>query len=283
MRVAEMATRPVTPAGDATGDASGAERGAVVVVEGLRKSYGKTVAVDGISFTVGRGEVFGLLGRNGAGKTTTLEMIEGLRPSNGGTVTVAGIDLARDPQAVRRAIGVQLQEAAFFDRLSLRELLTLFADLYGCRADVAALLARVGLADKARSSVKTLSGGQKRRFSIAVALVNRPRVLFLDEPTTGLDPHARRSLWDLVRSLRQQGLATVLTTHYIEETEALCDRVAILDAGRVVALDSPPALIRRLLATGFTKPVEVFPATLEDVFLRLTGRAMQDREMEVVR
>ncbi len=275
MRVAETATRPVTPAGDDTGDAIEAETAAVVAVEGLRKSYGATVAVDGISFTVGRGEVFGLLGRNGAGKTTTLEMIEGLRRPDGGTVTVAGIDLARDPQAVRRAIGVQLQEAAFFDRLSLRELLTLFADLYGCRADVTALLAQVGLADKARSSVKTLSGGQKRRFSIAVALVNRPQVLFLDEPTTGLDPHARRSLWGLVRSLREQGLATVLTTHYIEEAEALCDRVAILDAGRIVALDSPPVLIRRLLATGFTKPVEVFPATLEDVFLQLTGRAME--------
>jgi ABC-2 type transport system ATP-binding protein len=268
---------PATPRRAAPVGASGAAA-AVIRVEGLRKAYGATVAVDGVSFAVGPGEVFGLFGRNGAGKTTTLEMIEGLRTIDGGAATVAGIDVARDPQAARRAVGVQLQEATFFDYLTLLELLRLFADLYDTEVDAPALLAQVELADKARARLKTLSGGQKRRFSLAVALVNRPRVLFLDEPTSGLDPHARRRLWQLVRALRERGLAVVLTTHYIEEAAALCDRVAIMDAGRIVALDRPANLVRQLLATGFTRPVEILPADLEDVFLQLTGRAMEGAE-----
>jgi ABC-2 type transport system ATP-binding protein len=249
---------------------------AVVAVHDLHKSYGQVDAVRGVSFEVGRGEVFGLLGPNGAGKTTILETVEGMLPVDRGTVTVDGVDVARHPERVRRRVGISLQQSAFFERLTLAELLRLFADLYGTRRRVEGLLERVGLREQGSRQVKALSGGQQQRFAVAVALVNDPPLLFLDEPTTGLDPQARHNLWDLVEHLRAEGRSVVLTTHYMEEAQHLCDRVAILDAGRILALDTPARLVERLLATGFHKDVVVQPADLEDVFLDLTGRQLRE-------
>jgi ABC-2 type transport system ATP-binding protein len=251
---------------------------AVISVTDLHRSYGKVDAVRGVSFSVEIGQVFGLLGPNGAGKTTILETLEGLRPVQRGEVVVNGIDVAKEPYKVRGRVGVQLQQAAFFDQLTLEQLLQLFGELYGTSADTAALLDLVGLGDRAKSLAKKLSGGQRQRFSIAVALVNDPSVVFLDEPTSGLDPQARRRLWDIVRSLRGRGRTVVLTTHYIEEAEALCDQVGILDEGKLIALDSPRNLVRALLDRGFKSEVEVVPATLEDVYLDLTGREIREDE-----
>jgi ABC-2 type transport system ATP-binding protein len=248
----------------------------VLVAVDLRKRYGSLQAVDGVSFEVEAGEVFGILGPNGAGKTTTLEMIEGMRTIDSGTATVAGIDVGRDPRGVKARIGIQLQASSFFDQLNLVELLELFGHLYGRRADAMALLAEVELTDKARSQVQTLSGGQKQRFSIAAALVNDPAILFLDEPTTGLDPQARRHLWGVVRDLASRGHTIVLTTHYMEEAEELCHRVAIMDGGRIVALDAPSALVDALLGRGFSKPRVERQANLEDVFIDLTGHDLRE-------
>ncbi len=248
----------------------------IVQVHDLRKRYGTLQAVDGVSFEITEGEVFGILGPNGAGKTTTLEMIEGMRIIDSGTAIVDGVDVARDPRGVKARIGIQLQASSFFDELNLIELLELFGHLYGRRVDASELLADVELTEKARSQVRTLSGGQKQRFSIAAALVNDPRVLFLDEPTTGLDPQARRHLWGLVRQIRDRGHTVVLTTHYLEEAEELCDRVAIMDGGKIVALDKPLALIDALLARGFTKERVERLANLEDVFIDLTGHTLRE-------
>jgi ABC-2 type transport system ATP-binding protein len=248
----------------------------IIVAADLRKSYGPLRAVDGVSFEVAPGEVFGILGPNGAGKTTTLEMIEGMRAIDSGRATVDGLDVAADPRAVKARIGIQLQASSFFDELNLTELLVLFGHLYNTTVDPAALLADVELTEKARSLVRTLSGGQKQRFSIAAALVNDPRVVFLDEPTTGLDPQARRHVWGLVTVMRERGHTVVLTTHYMEEAEALCDRVAIMDAGRIVALDTPDALVESLLARGFTKARTERLANLEDVFIDLTGHELRE-------
>ncbi len=248
----------------------------LVRVHGVSKAYGSVKAVRDISFEVMPGEVFGLLGPNGAGKTTTLEMIEGMLPADSGTITVQGIDVRREPERVRRLVGIALQSTAFLERLTLTELLDLFADLYAASKKSARLLERVGLPALAKRQVKTLSGGQQQRFAIAVALVNDPPLLFLDEPTTGLDPQARRSLWDLIHFLRLEGRSVVLTTHYMEEAEVLCNRVAILDSGRVLALDDPQNLIEDLLATGFKKDVKLQPADLEDVFLSITGRQLRE-------
>jgi ABC-2 type transport system ATP-binding protein len=250
----------------------------VLVARDLHKRYGDLHAVDGVSFEVTRGEVFGILGPNGAGKTTTLEMIEGMRHIDSGSATVDGVDVGRDPRGVKARIGIQLQASAFFDELNLVELLELFGHLYGVEVDAQQLLAEVELTDKARSQVRTLSGGQKQRFSIASALVNDPRVLFLDEPTTGLDPQARRHLWGLVRQIRDGGHTVVLTTHYMEEAEELCDRVAIMDAGRIVALDTPQRLIDQLLGRGFRKERVERLANLEDVFIDLTGHELREDE-----
>ena len=258
--------------------AASPERAPIIVVSDLRKRYGDLVAVDGVSFEVGEGEVFGILGPNGAGKTTTLEMIEGMRPIDAGSATIDGVDVGSDPREVKRRIGIQLQASAFFDELTLVELLDLFGRLYGRAVDPMALLADVELTDKARSQVRTLSGGQKQRFSIASALVNQPRVLFLDEPTTGLDPQARRHLWALVNTLRDRGHTVVLTTHYMEEAEELCDRVAIMDGGRIVALDTPQGLIDALVGRGFTKARVERLANLEDVFIDLTGHDLREDE-----
>jgi len=248
----------------------------IIVVRDLRKSYGALRAVDGISFEVAEGEVFGILGPNGAGKTTTLEMIEGMRPIDAGTATVDGIDAGRDPRGVKARIGIQLQASAFFDELNLTELLVLFGHLYHVKADAAQLLADVELAEKAKSQVRALSGGQKQRFSIAAALVNDPRVVFLDEPTTGLDPQARRHLWGLISGLRERGHTVVMTTHYMEEAELLCDRVAIMDAGKIVAIDTPQQLVDDLLGRGFSKERVERAANLEDVFIDLTGHDLRE-------
>ncbi|HVO86607.1 MAG TPA: ABC transporter ATP-binding protein [Candidatus Binatia bacterium] len=246
----------------------------ILEVKNLKKSYGKKVAVDSISFSVKKGEVFGILGPNGAGKTTTLEMIEALREIDGGSATIDGIDVAANPYEVRAIIGVQPQSPAFQDKTKLTELIELFAAAYGGAVDVQSFLADVDLVSKSDSYVEQLSGGQKQRFSIAAALVHSPKVFFMDEPTTGLDPQARRNLWQLVKNIQNRGISVILTTHYMEEAEALCDRVAIMDSGKIIALDSPKKLVKDLLERGFKKTQHVEQANLEDVFIDLTGKGL---------
>jgi ABC-2 type transport system ATP-binding protein len=248
--------------------------GVILEVKNLQKSYGAKKAVDGISFEVKKGETFGILGPNGAGKTTTLEMIETLRPIDGGSARLDGIDVAKQPQEIKYMIGVQTQSTAFMDKVKLTELLEQQAAAYGEKIDPMELLKQVNLEDKASSYVENLSGGQKQRFSIAAALVHKPKVFFLDEPTTGLDPQARRRLWDLIQRVKKQGMTVILTTHYMEEAEVLCERVAIMDEGRIVALDSPKNLVKQLLGRGFKKEKHVEQADLEDVFLDLTGKEL---------
>lgn len=216
----------------------------IIEVQNLTKQYGKMTAVNDISFQVREGEVFGILGPNGAGKTTTLEMIEGLKPITSGTVTLDGHDVARETQKVKSLIGVQLQSSSFFELLNLKELLEVFGSLYDRKVDGMALLREVQLEEKAKAQVKELSGGQKQRFSIAAALVNDPKVLFLDEPTTGLDPQARRNLWDLVKKINEMGKTVVITTHYMDEAEVLCDRIAVMDHAQIVALDTTENLLK---------------------------------------
>jgi ABC-2 type transport system ATP-binding protein len=269
---------PATPATEPRPASARASGAPIITVSDLRKRYGSLTAVDGVSFEVGEGEVFGILGPNGAGKTTTLEMIEGMRPIDSGTALIDGVDVKADPREVKRRIGIQLQASAFFDELNLVELLDLFAQMYERDVDAMALLEMVELTDKARSQVRTLSGGQKQRFSIASALVNEPRVLFLDEPTTGLDPQARRHLWGLVRRIQEGGQTVVLTTHYMEEAEELCDRVAIMDRGRIIALDTPQRLVDALVGRGFTKVRVERLANLEDVFIDLTGHDLREED-----
>lgn len=221
----------------------------IIEAKGLVKRYGTLTAVDGVDLTVFSGEIFGILGPNGAGKTTTLEMIEGLRQPDSGTIMVAGFDTRTQTEEVRRAIGVQLQTTALFDYLSAAELVQLFANLYGVEASAARidhLLGMVGLREKRDSPANQLSGGQQQRLSIALGLVNDPTVVFLDEPTTGLDPGARRELWQTVRDVRDQGATVVMTTHYMEEAEILCNRIAVMDHGHVIALDTPIGLIESI-------------------------------------
>ena len=248
----------------------------IVEVENLCKTYGSLRAVDGVSFSIKAGEAFGILGPNGAGKTTTVEILEGMRVPDTGVARISGIDIRHDPRAVKSIIGIQLQSTSFFDRLTLSEILDVFASLYHRRVDALALLRQVEMEDRAKSMFKELSGGQKQRFSIATTLVNDPAVLFLDEPTTGLDPQARRHMWELIKDFKIQGRTVLLTTHYMEEAEELCDRVAIMDQGRIVALSTPQTLIENLLAKGFHKERSEQAANLEDVFLDLTGRGLRD-------
>ncbi|MQG73033.1 MAG: ABC transporter ATP-binding protein [SAR202 cluster bacterium] len=248
----------------------------IIQVHDLRKSYGDLKAVDGISFGVSAGEVFGILGPNGAGKTTTVEILEGMRAPDSGIAVVNGIDVQKDPRAVKEIIGIQLQSSAFFDRLSLVEILDVMASLYHRQIDALVLLRDVELDDRADALFKELSGGQKQRFSVASTLVNDPILLFLDEPTTGLDPQARRHMWELVQRFKSEGRTVLLTTHYMEEAEELCDRVAIMDHGKIVAMDRPAALVDSLLSRGFQKERTENLANLEDVFLDLTGRALRD-------
>jgi len=249
---------------------------AIIEVRDLVKRYGDFTAVKGISFDVQEGEIFCVVGPNGAGKTTTLEIIETLKDPTSGSVTIDGYDVVKSPWEVKRRIGVQLQAAGFYPGLSLRELLELFAGLYDVKVDPMAMLRKVQLEDKAKSRYEKLSGGQKQRFSIASTLVNQPRVIFLDEPSTGLDPQARLNLWDLVREIQKDGVTVVLTTHYMEEAEQLSNHLAIMDEGKIVASGTPDNLIDALLARGFKKPEVVRAASLEDVFLDLTGKQLRD-------
>lgn len=248
----------------------------IVVVTDLTKKYSGKAVVNEVSFTVTKGEIFGILGPNGAGKTTTLEMIETLRPIDGGTAEIDGVAVSKHAATIRSIIGVQTQSSAFYDRVSLREQLQLLASTYGQTVDADALLKDVDLTEKANAYPEKLSGGQKQRFSIAAALVNNPKVLFLDEPTTGLDPQARRNMWDLILGIKKRGITILMTTHYMEEAQLLCDRVAIMDSGSIIALDAPDTLITSLLATGFKKQKTVQQADLEDVFINLTGKALRD-------
>jgi ABC-2 type transport system ATP-binding protein len=234
----------------------------LIEVTDLRKRYGSRVAVDGVSFTVERGEIFGILGTNGAGKTTTVECLQGLRQADGGTISVLGLDPATDRTALTRRVGVQLQESRLPAKLRVREALELFASFYPEPADIDVLLDQLDLHDHARSSFGKLSGGQKQRVSIALALVGQPELAILDELTTGLDPHARRETWRLVEGVRATGVTVLLVTHFMDEAERLCDRVAIFDAGRVVATGTPTEL---RAAAG--------ASTLDDAFVSLTRSA----------
>ena len=302
----------------------------IIEVQDLRKSYGDVKAVDGVSFSVEVGEVFGMLGPNGAGKTTTVEILEGLRPRDSGAVRVLGLDPGREQRDLKRQIGVQLQQVALYPRLRVVEVIELFASFYR-RAGVADhLVALLGLEERRRAFVKDLSGGQQQRLSVALALVNDPPMIFLDEPTTGMDPQARRSLWETIEQFKAQGRTVLLTTHYMEEAERLCDRVAVMDHGHIIAVDAPEGLVRAHFAedaieftqrNGMTSDeIERLPAvvnasvqadrvsmfsddvptsmsallqlgqergepiqnlrlrraTLEDVFLKLTGRTLRD-------
>lgn len=248
----------------------------IIRVEHLVKKYGDFTAVNNISFTVQPGEIFGLLGPNGAGKSTTLEIIETLRNKTAGSVWVKGLNLDTHAGDIKKIIGVQLQSSGYYPNLTLTELIALFSGLYNQPIDPQQLLEKVQLRDKARAKFKELSGGQKQRFSIATTLINKPEIIFLDEPTTGLDPQARRNLWNLIRDIRDAGTTVIITTHYMDEAEILCDRVAIMDAGKIIAIASPDALIDELVASGFERPKEVKKANLEDVFIHLTGKALRE-------
>jgi len=247
----------------------------ILRVENLQKSYGDMKAVDGISFEVKKGEIFGILGPNGAGKTTTLEMIETLRSIDGGSASIDGVDVATQPYEIRGMIGVQPQAPGFQDKTKLTEIIQMFAAAYGEKVNPKKFLDEVNLGDKANSYIEQLSGGQKQRFSIVTALVHNPKVFFLDEPTTGLDPQARRNLWELIEEVRGRGSSVILTTHYMDEAEVLCDRIAIMDRGKIIKLDTPKNLIKDLLDRGFTKEQKVEQANLEDVFIDLTGKGLR--------
>lgn len=249
---------------------------AIISVKNLVKKYNDFEAVKGISFDVQEGEIFGLLGPNGAGKTTTLEIIETLREKTSGDVTVAGMNTDTHANDIKKIIGVQLQAAGYYPSLTLVELLKLFEGLYNVTADAKEMLQLVGLEDKAKAKYKELSGGQKQRFSIATTLINQPKIIFLDEPTTGLDPQARRNLWQLISTIRDKGTTVVITTHYMDEAEQLCDRVGVIEAGKIIAMDTPDNLIDNLVAGGFHREKKVREANLEDVFLHLTGHEWKD-------
>jgi len=247
----------------------------IIEVKELTKKYGEFEAVKGISFEVKEGEIFGLLGPNGAGKSTTLEIIETLRTKTSGTVLVNGLDLDESPNEIKKIIGVQLQTSGYYPLLNLTELLQLFAGLYNEKINPLDLLDKVNLRDKAKAKYKEMSGGQKQRFSIATTLINKPKIIFLDEPTTGLDPQARRNLWELIKDIRSHGTTVIITTHYMDEAEVLCDRVAIIDKGTIIAIASPDQLIDDLVASGFERPKEVKKASLEDVFIQMTGHELR--------
>ena len=238
----------------------------------LVKRYGTVVAVDGLSLSVERGECFGLLGPNGAGKTTTIEILEGLLAPDAGGVEVLGLRWATNEGELRQRLGIQLQETQLTDKLTVEETVRLFRSFYHQGPDVSALVDLVGLSGKRASLVVQLSGGQRQRLSIACALTGEPDLLFLDEPTTGLDPQSRRQVWDILAAFRKEGGTILLTTHYMDEAEALCDRVAIVDHGRIIAQDTPRALISALGAPR----VVTHEGTLEDVFMALTGRHLRE-------
>jgi ABC-2 type transport system ATP-binding protein len=248
----------------------------IISVKNLVKNYGNFNAVKNISFDVYEGEIFGLLGPNGAGKSTTLEIIETLREKTSGEIIVDGLNLDNNAEAIKKIIGVQLQTSGFYPGLNLIELIQLFAGLYNQKVEPMEFLKLVNLEDKAKNKFKELSGGQKQRFSIATTLINKPKIIFLDEPTTGLDPQARRNLWDLIKDIRSKGTTVIITTHYMDEAEQLCDRIAIMDEGKIISLDSPDKMIDDLVATGFERPKQVKLANLEDVFIHLTGKDLRE-------
>lgn len=248
----------------------------IIIVKNLVKKYGNFVAVDQISFEVFEGEIFGLLGPNGAGKTTTLEILETLRDKTSGEIFVDGFSVENGAADIKKRIGVQLQAAGYYPNLNLTELIELFSGLYGVAVSPMEMLGKVSLTDKAKAKYKELSGGQKQRFSIATTLINNPRIVFLDEPTTGLDPQARRNLWDLIRNIRTAGTTVVITTHYMDEAEVLCDRVAFVDAGKIIGIDTPDHFIDQLVASGFEREKQVKNANLEDVFINLTGKELRE-------
>jgi ABC-2 type transport system ATP-binding protein len=252
------------------------EKKTIISVKDLVKNYGNFEAVKGISFHVYENEIFGMLGPNGAGKSTTLEIIETLREKTSGKVTVDGYDLDKAPGEIKKIIGVQLQTRGYYPGLKLVDLIELFCGLYNKDMEPMELLQMVNLTEKAKSKFKELSGGQKQRFSVATTLINDPKIIFLDEPTTGLDPQARRSLWELIRTIRSRGTTVIITTHYMDEAEYLCDRVAVIDSGKIVALNSPDQMIDDLVASGFERPKEVKKANLEDVFIHLTGHSLRE-------
>jgi ABC-2 type transport system ATP-binding protein len=248
----------------------------IISVKNLVKKYKDFTAVNDISFSVKQGEVFGILGPNGAGKTTTLEIMETLKPLTDGEVIIDGYNVTKHPWEVKRRIGVQLQSSAFYPEVQLTELLDMFAAMYDVKIDPMEMLKEVDLEDKAKSYVKQLSGGQQQRFSIASTLINQPNVIFLDEPTTGLDPQARIHLWEMVRKINKNGVTIVLTTHYMDEAEQLCDRLAVMDHGKILKIGTPQQFIQDLLKSGFKKEVKQEQANLEDVFLNLTGRQLRE-------
>ena len=248
----------------------------IISVKDLKKNYGSFEAVKGISFEVYEGEIFGLLGPNGAGKSTTLEIIETLRGKTSGKIMLDGMDLDKYPDKIKKIIGVQLQTSGFYPGLNLLELIELFCGLYNAKTDAYKLLELVNLKDKAKNKYKQMSGGQKQRFSIATTLINQPKIIFLDEPTTGLDPQARRNLWELIKNIRDRGTTVIITTHYMDEAEQLCDRVAIMDEGKIIALQSPDKLIDDLVASGFERTKVTKAANLEDVFITLTGKDFRE-------
>lgn len=248
----------------------------MIQVKNLVKKYDDFIAIDGISFDVYKGEIFGILGPNGAGKTTTLEVMETVLEKTSGQILIDGLDTDLYPQQVKSIIGIQLQSAGFYPKLNLVESLELFANIYNVKIDAMQLLDNVNLTEKAKSYVDNLSGGQKQRFSIASTLVANPDIIFLDEPTTGLDPQARRNLWDMIKKLKNQRKTIVLTTHYMDEAEQLCDRLAVMDQGKIIETNTPRNFIQELLDRGFSKPQIKLQANLEDVFLDLTGREWRD-------
>jgi len=248
----------------------------IIQVRNLVKKYGDFPAVNGVSFDVKRGEVFGILGPNGAGKTTTMEIMETLLEKSQGKVAIDGLDIDIYPEQIKQLIGIRLQSSGFLPSLTLLEILQLFANIYNVNIDAMDLLRTVNLEDKARDMVDQLSGGQQQRFSLASTLVANPDVIFLDEPTTGLDPQARRNLWEMILDFKKQGKTIVLTTHYMDEAEYLCDRIAIMDAGKILEVNTAEKFIKELLSRGFNKPKPKYGATLEDVFLDLTGKVLRD-------
>lgn len=240
----------------------------VIRVENLTKKFGSLIAVNNISFDVSKGEIFGILGPNGAGKTTCLEIIEGIQKPTSGKTYVLDLDTHEHLERVKAKIGVQLQASSYFDNLNLKEILELFGSFYGLKVDAEKLLAIVGLTDKKKSLVRQLSGGQKQRFSICATLVNDPEIVFLDEPTTGLDPQARHNIWDFIRRINERGKTIVLTTHYMEEAQILCDRVAIMDLGKIAAMDTPVNLIHNLKASSvinFSTDCEVCQENIREI------------------
>jgi ABC-2 type transport system ATP-binding protein len=248
----------------------------IIEVINLVKLYDNFLAVDNLNFTVKRGEIFGILGPNGAGKTTTMEIMETVLHKTAGEIKIDGLDVDRYPFEIKKRIGVQLQSTSFFKELNLIELVNLFADIYNVEIDPIKVLDSISLVDKSNSNIEQLSKGQQQRFSLAISIISNPKIIFLDEPTTGLDPQARRGIWNIIKELKAQGTTIVLTTHYMEEAEVLCDRLAIMDSGKILEINTVKGFVEKLLLKGFKRDIPKYSATLEDVFIELTGKNLRD-------